>query len=218
MIFGLFNKNKDTKVEKKIGGDIAYHNLQDWWMNEFTEEEREHIRSKYNPLGWNEEDSIDKGEIVETSATKLHFLCFLIGWFSSDEDFNIGKRILEKAESVVAEDNDILNVHFTYQQGLDLYYPRRESMEGALDKSIEYCKKQISISEEAKSEFLKEKSNRVLPNHRGFKQLAIIYEKQGEVEKAIEVTKLALQQGWNADSEKRIARLEKKLSKAQGKK
>lgn len=217
MFFNFFRKNKEKVVKeknditKKIGGDIAYHKLEDWWMNEFSEEEREHIRETYKPFGAEEEFAIDKGEILESSASRVHFLCFAIGGYTSYENFNIGRKFLEKAERLIGEESDIINVHFVYHYGIELYYSNRDKIEGALDGAIEYCKKQISISEEVKKAYLSKE--KLLPNHRGFKQLAIIYEKQGELEKAMEVTRLALKQGWNEDSERRFQRLEKKLAK-----
>lgn len=217
MIFNFFRRNKENKIQenintiKKIGGDIGYHKLEEWWMNEFTEEERQFIRDTYKPFGAGEDFVIDEGEILETSASRVHFLCFAIGGYTSYDNFNIGKKFLEKAESLIEEENDIINIHFIYHYGIELYYSNRDKIEGALDGAIEYCKKQISISEKVKNAYLSK--DRFLPNHRGFKQLAIIYEKQGELEKAIEVTKLALEQGWNGDNERRLERLEKKLSK-----
>lgn len=217
MLFSFFRKNKknirqeNIDKNKKIGGDIGYHKLEEWWMNEFTEEEREIVRETYKPFGESEDFVIDEGEILKTSASRVHFLCFAIGGYTSYEKFNIGKKFLEKAESLIEEENDIINVHFVYHYGIELYYSNRDKINGALDGAIEYCKKQISISEEVKKAYLSK--DKFLPTHRGFKQLAIIYEKQGEIEKAIEVTNLALEQGWNEDSERRLQRLEKKLLK-----
>ena len=47
MIFNIFNKFKSNK----IGGDIAYYNLEEWWSNDFSEEERTIIREIYKPFG-----------------------------------------------------------------------------------------------------------------------------------------------------------------------
>ena len=212
MIFNFLRRNKENiDTTKKIAGDIGYHKLEEWWMNEFTEEERQFIRDTYKPFGAEEDFVIDEGEILETSASTVHFLCFSIGGYTSYDNFNIGKKFLEKAESLIEEEKDIINIHFVYHYGIEIYYSNRDKIEGALDSAIEYCKKQISISEEVKNAYLSK--DKFLPNHRGFKQLAIIYEKQGELEKAIEVTKLALEQGWNEDSKRRLQRLEKKFSR-----
>ncbi|WP_196001200.1 hypothetical protein [Clostridium sp. 1001271B_151109_B4] len=207
MIFNIFNKFKSNK----IGGDIAYYNLEEWWSNDFSEEERTIIREIYKPFGAGDDFVIDKGEIYKSSASKLHFLCFLIGAFTSYENFYIGEKILKKAESIINDEDDILNVHFTYHHGIKLYYSNRDKIDGALDKSIEYCKKQINISSKVKEVYIAKQE--FLPNHVGYKQLAIIYEKKGELLNALKITQQAFSEGWNDDSKKRIDRLEKKISK-----
>ena len=53
----------------------------------------------------------------------------------------------------------------------------------------------------------------MLPSHTGYKQLAIILEKEGDIKGAIKLSKQALKQGWTDDYEKRIERLSKKLAK-----
>ena len=95
---------------------------------------------------------------------------------------------------------------------IKFYYANREK-ENHFDLAIEYCQKQIHISKQVKKAWLiKNFNDPQLPGHFGFKQLAIIYEKQGEYEEALELTKRCLEEGWNnKDSKKRIDRLEKKL-------
>jgi hypothetical protein len=46
---GIFNLNK---MSPKIKGLIAYFDLTDWWISEFSEEERKHIIKIYQPLGF----------------------------------------------------------------------------------------------------------------------------------------------------------------------
>ncbi|MGX2954397.1 hypothetical protein ACWAU3_17530 [Shewanella sp. JL219SE-S6] len=53
----------------------------------------------------------------------------------------------------------------------------------------------------------------MMPSHIGYKQLAIILEKEGELESALELTEKALKQGWTNDSDKRITKLTVKLDK-----
>ncbi|WP_302782624.1 hypothetical protein [Clostridium saudiense] len=207
MIFNIMKKFKSNK----IGGDIAYHKLEEWWLNDFTEAERNIIREIYKPYGAGDDFLIDKGEIYKSSSTPLHFLYGLIGGFTSYENFSIGERILKKAESIISDEDYILNIYFTYQEGIKLYYNNREKIDGALDKAIEYCEKQISVSNKAKDAFLV--NHDILPSHLGYKQLAIIYEKQGELLKALEIAKKDFADGWNEDAERRIQRLEKKISK-----
>lgn len=53
--------------------------------------------------------------------------------------------------------------------------------------------------------------DRWLPEHVGYKQLSIIYSKQGEFEEAISICQQALAQGWSGDWEARIQRYTKSM-------
>lgn len=196
-----------------VGGDIAYHNLTDWWLNEFTENERNIIRNTYKPYGAGEDFIIDQGNIIKSSASLSHFLCFLVGSFTTFENFSIGKRILNKAESIIdySNEDDVLNLHFAYHYGISLYYSNRDKIENALAGAIEYCQKQIALSKKIKNIYIKKQD--FLPTHVGYKQLAIIYEKQGNLLEALSITEQALSEGWNEDSQRRIDRLKKKINK-----
>lgn len=53
----------------------------------------------------------------------------------------------------------------------------------------------------------------MLPSHTGYKELAIILEKEGNIEGALKLSKQALKQGWTDNYEKRIDKLNQKLAK-----
>ena len=44
----LFNKSKHNP--SKIEGYIGYYGLEEWWINEFSEKERNYIESVYQPF------------------------------------------------------------------------------------------------------------------------------------------------------------------------
>ena len=205
----LFSNN--NKIKSKVAGEIKYLNLQDWWLNELTEEERNLIRNRDRYVSFPEKENfIDEGDVLSSSITKVKQFQFFVSMLVPEEEYEIGETLINKGESYIDEKSYVLDNHFFYLSAIKFYYSVRETKRGALDKAIEYCKKQINISQKAKEEFLKDEWS-VLPNHTGYKQLAIIYEKQKQYEKALEITKQALLQGWNEDSERRIARLEKKI-------
>jgi hypothetical protein len=120
----------------------------------------------------------------------------------------------------------ILDRHFKLTEQLrNTYTP---SSKQAVEKGITICRKMIKISPDVKAAFDEQERNQAkvgkmlgweraeshgLPNHLGFKQLAIILEKRGEFEEAIEVAKEAQSQGWNGDWEKRIARCTAKIER-----
>lgn len=207
MKFQLFRKNSS----KQIGGSIEYYGLQEWWQNEFSEAERELIRDRFRPMMSNR--LIDEGHIIESSQSKLSFLGVLAGWFRKKEDYSIAKKILQEGERNLSQDDEVLDIHFFCLSAIRIYYANRDVDEIAFEKAVEYCKLQISLAPKVKEAFLKEYSPENLPMHTGYQQLAIIYEKQKEYQKALQLVHEAMENGWNIDDcMKRIERLEKRIS------
>lgn len=199
----LFRKNK------KIEGEIGYFGLQEWWLSELTKEERNVILSVYNPLGIGE-DSLIKVKIFSTSQTVIGLLSGLSGWFKKPEYREIGYKIIKKAEELVSDKISFLDLHFLYQSKIQIYYRNRDNDEFALSSAIEACKQQIGISEKAKEAFIKE-MGLPLPGHVGYKQLCIIMEKQKNFEEVIRLSKIAKEQGWSGNWDKRIEKCKKKM-------
>jgi hypothetical protein len=81
-------------------------------------------------------------------------------------------------------------VHFLYQQMIITYYKDREKAEYT-EKAVEACRNQIALAPAAAREFKAEYGEQPLPEHKGYKQLAIILEKEGRFQDAIEVSEQA---------------------------
>ncbi len=62
-IFNIFKKES-----KQVQGKIGYFGLSDWWLSNFSVEEREHIIKTFQPFGSSGE-SLIKGNIASTSET-----------------------------------------------------------------------------------------------------------------------------------------------------
>lgn len=155
-----------------------------------------------------------KGNIEFTSHSELLFLVILSGWFSSNKSINIALKIIQQVEMIIIENgnnNDPLDEHFAYGAMIEIYYKLRDSEKSYFEKAVDACKSQIRISLKSKEAFLKENKGSPLPRTIGFQQLAIIYEKSKEYDSAIETCKIALEQGWAGDWEKRIERCESRL-------
>ena len=196
-----------SKQSKPIQGEIVYFNLADWWMTAFSDSERKHIESTFQPIG----GSLTSGVIHSTSETAVGLLSALAEWFQKPEDQNIAQKILNKAMEL-SKDASVLDNHYLYQTIIKINYRNRENEE-CLRAAVNACLKMISLAPEAakayKSEFPKEQ----LPGHKGYEQLAIIYEKQGRFHDAITVSQQAASQQWDGDWVKRIERCGKKLMK-----
>lgn len=191
----------------KVGGDIKYYNLENWWFDELSKEERTLIKNKYSPLC--SLNSIDEGEVLSANCSNVSFLKSLVGWLKPVEDFDLANKILKKGESLINNKTNVLDKHFLYSRAIEFYYANKDFKEDALEKTIYYCKKQINISKDAKNSFLKEYENSKLPSHLGYIQLVNIYERQANYNEAIAVASQALIEGWKGDWKQRLNRLEK---------
>lgn len=203
-MFNLF------KSQEKIGGEIAYYNLTDWWLKTFSKQEQDYIVKTFQPLGGSGIDLI-KGEIQYSSGSAVSLLSNLAGWFKNDKDREIGYKLLDKAEKLIADNTDTLSIHFFYQNKLEFYYRFREIDQESLNIAIEACKKQIELSPSAILAFKKEYEHEKLPMHTGYEQLDIILEKQSKFNEVIALCEKAKNQGWGGDWDKRIERCMKKM-------
>ncbi len=193
--------------QPEVEGYIGHFGLADWWLSEFTDAERDYIEAKYAPLGDDRPRLLTQGQVGSTSQTAAGLLSGLATWFGSPEDRHIARRLLEKAESLPGL--GVLDRHFVCQGLIQSYYKDRDKDPAAFDKAIAACEKQIAMAPEAALAF-KQDGLDPLPSHVGFKQLAIIREKQGDYVQVIRLSRTALEQGWAGDWKKRIDRCEKK--------
>jgi len=129
-------------------------------------------------------------------------------------------RTYDKAEKMLlmalnAEDDNVIDRHFTYNILIKLYYKLRNERKDALEKCIKYCKEDI----ERLPEFLKAYKMEYgdVPQCPSTIQLTIIYEKSGEFQKAIDLCNFALNLGLKDGTKQgfqgRKAKLGKKLKK-----
>ena len=205
------SKIKNQETISHVGGEIEYYGLSDWWLHELTPEERQTIITIYNPLGFSKK-SLCEGKISWSSQTTMGFLTGLLSWFQKPEYHSISAKIINRLNRIPKKSMPIEDEHFFYQTQIETYYRNRENDKTAFASAIEACKQQISISEEAKTMFLR-KYHAPLPSHVGYTQLCIILEKQQHFDDVIDLAKKAKTQGWNGDWDKRIERCLKKKTK-----
>ena len=195
--------------KKKIQGPIGYFNLSDWWLSEFSEEERVYIKNRFQPLGLSG-SSLTDGNLTSTSQTAIGLLTNLSGWFSKKEDRHIAYKLILKAEQLIDSESRIIDIHFLYSTKIEIMYKDRDSTPKGLEKAVQACQQQISYSDKACKAFKEKYSGESLPSHKGYQQLVIVKEKQKEYMDAINLSEKALNQGWAGDWEKRIERCKKK--------
>lgn len=207
-MFGLFNGKSE------IRGEIGYFKLQDWWLTCFTQEERDHIEEVFHPMGADPNSKpLTQGDISYTSQTAAGLLGSLAGWFNNPRDREIAKKIIQKADELAPESEDVLDHHFTLQQKMEIYYRERGTSPEAMETAIQACREQIAFAPQAAKAFQKEYPGETLPAHAGYSQLRIILEKQGKFDEAIELSEQAKAQGWSGAWDKMIETLNKKKHK-----
>lgn len=197
---------------KEVKGLIGYFGLEEWWISEFSKEERYHITETFQPLGL-KNNPLTSGDISYTSQTAVGLLKDLAGWFAKENDRPIAYRLIEKAEELADTEGSVLDAHFLFGQKLAIYYKDREKF-GCLESAIESCKQQIELADKASNAFKKEYKNSPLPSHKGYQQLAIILEKQGRFDETIALCRKAGKEGWAGDWDKRIERCRRKAAKS----
>ncbi|MFN3795577.1 MAG: hypothetical protein ACK4RX_13020 [Chitinophagaceae bacterium] len=190
-------------------GLLGSYGLYDWWINSFTEEERNRFKELFKPMGMSYDD-LTKGS-MGFSKTIVWFLTMLAGFTRNKSDVSIALKFLHKAEEFIDRATTI-DKHFLYQELIQSHYKLRENI-NHLEHAKAYCYKQIAIATDVAKQFLKE-YGAPLPAHAGFYQLSIILDKEKEFEEAIKICKEAKRQNWSGDWEKRIINLENKLRKS----
>lgn len=194
----------------------ALPGLLQWWHSEFTKAEQDHILTTFQPLMTSIGNNCTEtplSRIIQPDGTvgSIGSLTTLAPWFLSPADLPLARRILAKGVALgEGESGPILDRHFTYLNMIRVYYRDRNRDPGALALAIEACEKQIALGPEAVLAFGQKYPKLELPEHTGFKQLAIIREKERNYIEAIRLSEEARTQGWNGDWEKRIVRCTKK--------
>lgn len=181
--------------------------LEDWYVNLSDEQQQKlHEYSTFFGTG-GEMNLLDTGT-AETSQSAQEYLKGVGSTAASEKDYEFAEMVL--LEALDREDGSATSTHFTYNELIDVYYKQRDDREDAIEKCIEYCKKDIEIADEFVAEFGE------VPRIPSFKRLAIIYERQERYEDAIAVCDQALEigttDGTKGGFEGRKDRLRKKLN------
>jgi isopentenyl diphosphate isomerase/L-lactate dehydrogenase-like FMN-dependent dehydrogenase len=203
---GLFHRQEDPS---SIEGPIGYFGLAEWWLATFTEAERKYIDSaSSSPTGGG---PLTEGRISYSSGRAAQFLSALATNFNRPGDRRIARMMLSKAEELAQAAASILDLHFVYMGMIKTYHADRDADPEALRLAVEACEKQIALAPESAKAWEREYPGDPLPAHTGYTQLAIVREKQRDFAEAINLSRLAMRQGWTGNWAQRIARNEKRL-------
>ena len=201
---------KTSQLSATPPAEMVDSGLLSWWIAEFSEAERRHILTKY--LGLGSDPHADIAGIIGPDGSLRIKLTALATWFMSPkEDLPLALRLLRKGISLGEENQGtVLDQHFTLNNLIKVYYRDRANDALSLDLAIGACEKQIALAPLAAEMFKREERMETLPAHRGFEQLAIIREREGDYGEVVRLSSEALQQGWSGNWERRIARCDTK--------
>ena len=214
----LFSRPQSTGGSSQLSGAPAAGavntGLLAWWMAQFSEAEREHILTKYQPLvmGQGGGPYADAYRIIRADGRPIIKLTALATWFMSpQDDLPLAMRLLRKGVELGEEKHGtILDQHFALLNVIKVSYRNRGNDVESLELAIDACERQIALAPLAAEMFKREERVETLPAHTGFQQLAIIKEREEDYDEAIRLSSEALSQGWSGDWEKRIARCDRK--------
>lgn len=186
---------------------MDYIGLRDWYDSLSPEEQKKVYEYSTMFSTGGEFNQID--HIAEsTSKTQQSYLKGVGSSAVHHKDYEIAEKVLLKA--LKAEGDNPSDRHFVYNSLIELYYKQRDEREDAIEKCIKYCNEDIDRIDE----FLREWRGEP-PRIPAFRRLAIIYENQGEYERAIEICDhaldLGLDDGTKGGFEGRKQRIQNKM-------
>ena len=207
---GLFDRLRKNKIE----GIIGYLGLEDFWMSLSFEQSEAMIRYARSGLGADPNSSPIEGKITYSSARPLSYLGAYIGWAVADHDYALADKIIEHCDKIYDKATPV-DKHFYLMGAADCYYKQRESREDALALAEKYHMMDVKLFPQYKGPLIKDMGG-ILPRIPSFQQLAIMYEKTGRYQDAIDICKLAMNYGLTDTTKSgyagRLEKLQKKLN------
>lgn len=198
--------------KKKINGIIGFLKLEDFWLKCTKIEQNDLMRYYQMGIGTGGKTSLIEGNIT-TTQTRLGYFTDVIGWASKEQKYEYIDKIVEYANGLNEYNKYPIDSHFFFQEVAESYYKQRAIREDAINLVINYCEKDIELFNIYKSLMIKEYGS--IPRLVTFQRLVIVYEKTNQIEKAIKICNLAIDNGLidstKSGFEGRLEKLKKKL-------
>lgn len=194
-----------------------------WWQSSFSDDERDWMVAAYSPLTISVTSVDGPATIVDrnpllsllaclSGETAFHQLSMISTWFARKGGEHCAVAFTKKAIEFYQIDIPVLDRHFALHNQCVSLYRMRDADPTALQGAIAACEASIAIHEQAAAEAKAVFGQ--IPSHHCFRQLRIIEEKRGNLDRAIELCEMAKVGGWSDDWDKDIARLRRKRDKA----
>lgn len=199
---------------KNYSGVIGNFGISDFW-DSLSYDEKKLMTSYWLHVNPSEKDveSMTIGEFSSLSKSPAGFMSVISQYAITDKKYDYAEKWLLFGATF---EDDVIELHFVYNHLISLYYKQRETRSDALDKAKEYCLKDIELYPKYCEPLTMAGCN--APRCPSFQQLAIIYEKEKNYKKAIEICDMAIKYGQidttkgGFDGRKKM--LENKLAKA----
>lgn len=195
--------------KKEVKGLIGYCGLSSYWNSFSKQEQRLCIKAWELGLGTTKESLLEHNTTY-ASITKSSLLSSIGSNLISIKEFELANKLLSESLRI---SEDAIDTHFILNSLINLTYLLRDNSE-ELDKCIHFCKMDIKLLPDFLHAWQQKWTN--IPRIPSFERLAIIYEKQGNINEAIKVCEIAIQNhlkdSTKGSFEGRLSRLQKKIA------
>ena len=208
-LLGMFKREKPAQ---RINGIIKYLSLEAFWLSCSSQEQESLTRYYRGGLGTGPKTSPIEGNISSSSETVFKYLSAMIGWATSEKNYSLADKLIGAGQDYPVSSKNILDAHFFFQEAAECYYKQRDIRADALDLTIEFCRRDLSILPQYIPTMKKEYGS--IPRIVTIQRLIIVYEKIGEIQEAIDLCKLAIEYNLTDNTKSGyIGRLEKLAKK-----
>ncbi len=200
-------------------GSIGYLNLTNWWLTEFSDEERAYIVSLYSE---DEARTLTEGVIkpilrfgygyVEHSSglsfylgSGADFLMKMADRLDKNSDYPLSVKIIKKLIERVKTGGDLIDKHHAFGWMVKRFFKERKFDQHAMQRTIWACLKQIEIAPQVKEllcmangipTVIGSSNRHATIWHEGYCRLAILLEKEKRHREVVALCKRASQEGW----------------------
>ncbi|NGQ95524.1 hypothetical protein G3578_10200 [Brevibacillus sp. SYP-B805] len=187
--------------------------MESWWLS-LTDDQRSQCRSAFEYAINSSPDVVDKTNISDSTMSKQSLLR-LFATAAMDTDFK--ESLFQMAENEAVRVGDYAELHYIYLAWWNMY-KRLWKQDPNYFQKLEECLKKDMAIHEIFYEKIKAEGWRTLPGYPAFKELALLYERIGNIESAILVVEDAIARSVVEETsfERRLSRLRKMKEKTDG--
>ncbi|WP_435158641.1 tetratricopeptide repeat protein [Haladaptatus sp. DFWS20] len=176
---------------EEVPGLLNVLGLGEWYTN-LPAEDQQKLYEYSTIFGMGGESNQLDHSVHSTSQTQQSHLKSVGSTAVHEKDYEFAEKVLLKA--LDADGDNPTDRHFVYNSLIELYYKQRDERNDAIEKCIAYCEEDIDTIDAFLDAWEREYGDGP-PGIPSFKRLAIILEKQGNYQDALEICEMAIQRG-----------------------